>query len=194
MAIETALRFEQISAKAYEHPADRAATSALHAVPLLDKVIKRLTDLGHERRLRQIVMGNAVRIGGDQIPGLWNDYTRNASILDLPVIPDLYVINDPQVNAMTIGAKRPIVIVNSSLVADYDDNEIRTILGPRIGSRPVGALLLHHRPAFAPSVHGGCAPEIVAARLTGAWDVSRPAGMVPGRGAVGGPCGGPGDG
>ena len=63
MVIEVARRYEQISAKAYEHPADRAATSALHAVPLLDKVIKRLTDLGHERRLRQIVMGNAVRIG-----------------------------------------------------------------------------------------------------------------------------------
>ena len=63
MAIELAHRYEQISAKAYEHPADRAATSALHSVPLLDKVIKRLTDLGHERRLRQIVMGNAVRLG-----------------------------------------------------------------------------------------------------------------------------------
>jgi hypothetical protein len=63
MAIELAHRFEQISAKAYEHPADRAATSALHSVPLLDKVIKRLSDLGHERRLRQMVMGNAVRLG-----------------------------------------------------------------------------------------------------------------------------------
>jgi hypothetical protein len=48
VAIELAHRYEQISPKAYEHPADRAATSALHSVPLLDKVIKRLTDLGHE--------------------------------------------------------------------------------------------------------------------------------------------------
>ncbi len=46
MAIEMARRYEQLSAKAYEHPADRAATSALHSVPLLDTVIKRLTDLG----------------------------------------------------------------------------------------------------------------------------------------------------
>ena len=55
--------YEQISPKAYEHPADKAATSALHSVPLLDTVVKRLTDLGHERRLRQIVMGNAIRLG-----------------------------------------------------------------------------------------------------------------------------------
>jgi Peptidase family M48 len=133
MAIELAHRYRQISAKAYEHPADRAATSALHAVPLLDKVIKRLTDLGHERRLRQIVMGNAVRIGKEQMPDLWADYIRCSSILDLEVTPDLYVTNDPVVNAMTIGAKTPIVIVRSSLVGSYAKNETQTVLGHELG-------------------------------------------------------------
>src|SRR3984885_7042820 len=133
MAIELAHRYEQISAKAYEHPADRAATSALHSVPLLDKVIKRLTDLGHERRLRQIVMGNAVRIGSEQMPDLWADYVRCGSILDLPEVPDLYVTNDPVVNAMTIGAKTPIVIVRSSLVGSYEANETRTVLAHELG-------------------------------------------------------------
>jgi Zn-dependent protease with chaperone function len=133
MAIEPARRFEEISAKAFEHPADRAATSALHAVPLLDKVIKRLTDLGHERRLRQIVMGNAVRVSQDQIPDLWADYVRAGGILDLPVTPELYVTNDPIVNAMTIGAKTPIVIVNSSLVGSYERNETQTVLGHELG-------------------------------------------------------------
>ncbi len=133
MAIELAHRYEQISAKAYEHPADRAATSALHSVPLLDKVIKRLTDLGHERRLRQIVMGNAVRLGTEQMPDLWADYARCSSILDLPRTPDLYVTNDPVVNAMTIGAKTPIVIVRSSLVGSYEPNETRTVLAHELG-------------------------------------------------------------
>src|ERR1700679_9377 len=89
MAIELAHRYREISAKAYEHPADRAATSALHSVPLLDKVIKRLTDLGHERRLRQIVMGNAVRLGAGQVPDVWAGYVQCTSILDLPSVPDL---------------------------------------------------------------------------------------------------------
>ena len=133
MAVELARRYEQISAKAYEHPADRAATSALHAVPLLDKVIKRLTDLGHERRLRQIVMGNAVRVGPEQMPSLWSDYVACSSVLDLPATPDLYVTNDPVVNAMTIGAKTPIVIVRSSLVGSYEDHETQTVLGHELG-------------------------------------------------------------
>jgi hypothetical protein len=133
MAIEVARRFEQISSKAYEHPADRAATSALHSVPLLDKVIKRLTDLGHERRLRQIMMGNAIRLGSKQMPDVWDTYVRSGSVLDLPVIPDLYVTNDPVVNAMTIGSKTPIVIVRSSLVGAYESNETETVLAHELG-------------------------------------------------------------
>jgi Peptidase family M48 len=133
MAIELARRYEQISAKAYEHPADRAATSALHSVPLLDKVIKRLTDLGHERRLRQMFMGNAVRLGSDQVPEVWTSYVQCATILDLETIPDLYLMNDPHVNAMAIGAKTPMVVVNSSLVGSYAPDDVRTVLAHELG-------------------------------------------------------------
>ena len=133
MAIEVARRFEQLSPKAYEHPADKAATSALLAVPLLDKVIKRLTDLGHERRLRQIVMGNAIRLGDKQVPDVWETYVRSGSVLDLPTLPDLYVTNDPTVNALTIGAKTPLVIVHSSLVGAYEAGETETVLAHELG-------------------------------------------------------------
>lgn len=133
MAIELARRFEQISSKAYEHPADRAATSALGSVPLLDKVLKRLSDLGHERRLRQIVMGNAIRLSGAQIPDVWAGYVQCVSILDLDTTPDLYVTNQPNVNAMAIGAKSPIVVVNSSLIGSYSATETQTVLAHEVG-------------------------------------------------------------
>jgi Peptidase family M48 len=133
MAIELAHRFEQISAKAYEHPADRAATSALNSVPLLDKVIKRLTDLGHERRLRQTLMGNAVRLGQEQVPDVWASYVQCTTILDLGSVPDLYVISNPNINAMAIGAKTPIVAVNSSLISSYTAEEIQTVLAHEVG-------------------------------------------------------------
>src|SRR5271163_566041 len=132
MTIEVARTYRRISPKAYEHPADKAATSALHSVPLLDTVVKRLTDLGHERRLRQIVMGNAIRLGPEQVPAVWGTYVRTCTVLDLQVVPDLYVINDPQINAMTIGAKNPIVIVNSSMLRSFDGQEVETVLGHEV--------------------------------------------------------------
>jgi Zn-dependent protease with chaperone function len=131
--IELARRYEQISPKAYEHPADRAATSALHSVPLLDPVIKRLTDLGHERRLRQIVMGNAIAIGPNQVQPLWESYIRCATIFDVSPVPPLFAISQPVENAMTIGAKTPIVVVHSSLVRSYEANEIQSVLAHEVG-------------------------------------------------------------
>jgi Peptidase family M48 len=133
MAIEVARRFEQISPKAYEHPADRAATSALHAVPLLDKVIKRLTDLGHERSLRQSVQGGSLRLGSDQLPDIWNSYVQCTSILDLDAIPNLYVANSPLYNAMAIGAKTPMVVVYSALVRDFTPMETQSVLAHEVG-------------------------------------------------------------
>jgi hypothetical protein len=136
MTMELARRYEQISAKAYEHPADRAATSALHSVPLLDTVIKRLTDLGHERRVRHMVMGNAIVIGPDEVPSVWEAYVRSTTILDVESAPQFFVINNSSVNAMTIGAKTPIVVVNSSLVASYRPNEVETVLAHEVGHVP----------------------------------------------------------
>ena len=46
-------RLIAISPRAFEHPADRAATAALHAVPMLDNVVRKLIELGYERSLRQ---------------------------------------------------------------------------------------------------------------------------------------------
>ena len=95
MTLELVRRYEQISAKAYEHPADRAATSALHSIPLLDKVVKRLADLGHERRLRQILVGDSVRIGEHQVPDVWGSYVRLRAVLDIEPMPELYVTQTP---------------------------------------------------------------------------------------------------
>jgi Zn-dependent protease with chaperone function len=133
MTIETSYRYDQISAKAFEHPADRAATSALHSVPLLDTVIKRLIDLGHEKRLRQVVLGNAIKIGPEQLEEVWRRYVQAATILDLPRVPDLYVYNQAEVNAMTLGANRPIVVANSSLISGYTIDEVQTVLAHEAG-------------------------------------------------------------
>jgi len=64
-------RLAGISSKAYEHPADRAATAALRKIPHLDFVIRKLFDLGLERSYRQQLLGNGIEIGPNQLPDLW---------------------------------------------------------------------------------------------------------------------------
>ncbi len=133
MSLQESLRFEQISPKSYEHPTDRAATAALHSIPLMDMVIKRLVSARRERLVRQIYTGNAVQISDKQVPQLWSRYCRAAYVLDIAEVPDLFITQTPSANAMTIGAKRPIVIVYSGLVKEFASTDVDVVLAHELG-------------------------------------------------------------
>src|ERR1700748_3658882 len=83
--------YENISSKAYEHPADRAATAALKAIPMLDTVVRKLVEWRYERALRQMYLSNSVRVGENQLPDLWSHHQAVCRILDMPRVYDLYV-------------------------------------------------------------------------------------------------------
>lgn len=122
-----------ISSKAYEHPADRAATAALKAIPHLDTVVRKIIEFGYERALRRGVLGSAVRLGEDQLAHVWHAHARAYATLDLEPVPDLYLTQFPIANAMTIGAGRPVVVVNSELVQLLDTEQLRGVFAHEAG-------------------------------------------------------------
>ncbi len=69
-------RLEGISPKAYEHPADRAATAALQSIPGLDVLVTKLVELRWERTYRQLFLANSVKVGPDQLSDVWRSYER----------------------------------------------------------------------------------------------------------------------
>src|SRR5262245_60200808 len=95
-------RLKDISPKAYEHPADRAATAALQSIPMLDVVVKKLIEFGYERALSQILLAGSVKLGSDQIPELWTAHRAVCARLDLPEVPSLYLTQFPIANAAAI--------------------------------------------------------------------------------------------
>lgn len=128
-----AYRLEGISPKAYEHPADRAATAALGAIPHLDTVVRKLIELGYERALRQSLLGASVRLGEDQLPEAWSAHLRAYKTLDIEPIPELYLTTAPYPNAMTIGAGRPMVVLQSALIGLLDEQEQAAVLAHEAG-------------------------------------------------------------
>jgi Zn-dependent protease with chaperone function len=123
-----AWKLEGISPRAYQHPADRAATAALAKVPYLDDVVRRLIALGYERALRAASLGASVRLGQEQLPDIWVLHREAFNALDIADVPDLYLTQFPLANAATIGTDRPVVILNSELVRLLDDAGRRTVL------------------------------------------------------------------
>ena len=123
-----AYKLEGISPRAYQHPADRAATAALGQVPYLDQVVRKLIELGYERALRAVSLGSSVRLGQEQLPHIWVLHRQVVNSLDLAAVPDLYLTQFPMANAMTIGVGKPIVVLNSELVTLLDADGQRAVL------------------------------------------------------------------
>jgi Zn-dependent protease with chaperone function len=125
---EVAWKLDRISPRAYQHPADRAATAALAKIPYLDEVVRKLIALGYERALRTAALGSAVRLGEHQLPAIWVLQRQVFNTLDMERVPDLYITQYPFANAMAIGTQRPIVVINSELVRLLDDEGRRVVL------------------------------------------------------------------
>jgi Zn-dependent protease with chaperone function len=126
-------RLRDISPKAYEHPADRAATAALQSIPMLDAVVRRLIEFQYERAFRQMLLGSSVKLGTDQMPELWASYERLVATLDMPATYDLYLTQFPIPNAAAIGAREPMILINSETLALLDADEIRAALAHELG-------------------------------------------------------------
>ena len=127
--------YPEISSKAYEHPADRAATAALKAVPMLDVVVRKLIEFRYERALRQFYLGNSIKVSERQLPGLHASYRGVRHVLDMPADYDLYVSSSPLLgfNALTIGSQNPMIVIGSPLSRELGSAEQRGVIAHELG-------------------------------------------------------------
>src|SRR5689334_5688519 len=123
-----AYKLDQISPRALQHPADRAATAALQQVPYLDAVVRKLIELGYERAVRQFYLGSSVRLGESQLPRIWVLEREAFNVLDIPEVPDLYLTQYPITNAAIFGSAKPILVLNSETVRLLDDEGLRAVM------------------------------------------------------------------
>src|SRR4026207_1376720 len=85
------IHFPEISTKAWEHPADRAALTALRKVPGLDLVLKKLIGLSTEKSLRLIYLASSIRVTERQYPKIHNMLREACATLDVKQMPELYI-------------------------------------------------------------------------------------------------------
>jgi Zn-dependent protease with chaperone function len=127
------VRLTGISSRAYEHPADRSALVALRKLSGFDVLLSKLFGLFNERALRLSFLAGAVKVSELQFPHIHALVRDGAYILDLPDIPDCFVIQSPIVNAMAIGKDRPFIVLTTGLVNLHDEEELRFVVGHELG-------------------------------------------------------------
>ncbi len=120
-----------------QHPADRAATAALSAVPGLDTAVRWLIEQGYERALYQQNLAASVRLGPKQLPEIWSSFAGVLHALDVPGSstkpPSLYISQGATLNASTLGSQNPYVVVTSRLVEVLQPDELQSVLGHEAG-------------------------------------------------------------
>jgi len=125
--------YPEISSKAYEHPTDRAATAALGAIPLLDKVLKKISELGFEKSFEQQLLADSVKLSDRQLPKVFSLFEKSLTALDIKTQHDLYIRQFPMINAMTVGSSKPVVLVNSGLISRLSEGELHAVFGHEAG-------------------------------------------------------------
>ena len=127
------VRLTGISSRAYEHPADRSALVALRKLSGFDTLLKRLFGLFNERAFRLTYLAGSVRVSERQFPHIYEMVRDGAYILDLPEVPECYVLQTPIVNAMALGRDKPFIVINTGMIELFDPEELRAVIGHEIG-------------------------------------------------------------
>ncbi len=131
----------QISSRAWEHPADRAALTTLKKVPGLDKLLSMLFGATSERSLRLMYLASAVRVSDKQFLRVNLLFDKVCKTFDIQKRPEVYVSQSTILNAFAVGMDNPFIVLNSGLVERLDDEELTEVLGHELGHIMSGHML-----------------------------------------------------
>jgi Zn-dependent protease with chaperone function len=122
-----------ISSRAWEHPADRGALTALRELRGFDDVVKAFFGMWNERGFRLSYLAGAIRVDHRQYPRVHRLFAEAGATLDVAELPELFVSQDPVINGSAIGMDKPVVVITTGSVERLDDEELRILLGHELG-------------------------------------------------------------
>lgn len=125
-------KFASLNKHDYIHPSDSRALAALKAIPGIDTALKKLIELTGESAIRVIFMASAVKVTPKQCPDLYAKLQIACTTLGVDA-PDLYIQQNPIVNAFTGGVEKPIIVLHSSLIERLTDEEVLAVVAHEVG-------------------------------------------------------------
>jgi Zn-dependent protease with chaperone function len=125
-------KFKSLHKDEYIHPADAKALAAVKAIPGVDSALKKLLAWTGESAIRVSFMASAVKVTPKQCPDLYAKLEIACSTLGVEM-PDMFVQQNPLVNAFTGGVEKPIIVLHSALVERLNDEETLAVIAHEVG-------------------------------------------------------------
>src|ERR671939_1472888 len=125
-------KFADLNKHDYIHPADSRALAALRAIPGIDSALKKLLAVTGESAIRVIFTASAVKVTPKQCPDLHAKLQVACTTLGVDM-PELFVQQNPIVNAFTGGVERPVIVLYSQLIERLNDEEVLAVVAHEVG-------------------------------------------------------------
>jgi Zn-dependent protease with chaperone function len=125
-------KFATLDKDQYIHPDDRRALATLRAIPGIDSALKKLLAVTGESAIRVIFTASAVKVTPQQCPDLYAKLQIACTTLGVDM-PELFVQQNPIVNAFTGGVERPVIVLYSQLIERLNDEEVLAVLAHEVG-------------------------------------------------------------
>lgn len=125
-------KFTDLNKNDYIHEADKQALAALKAIPGVDSALKKLLAWTGESAIRVAFMASAVKVTPKQCPDLYAKLEVTCKTLGVEM-PDMFVQQNPQVNAFTGGVEKPIIVLHSALIERLSDEETLAVIAHEVG-------------------------------------------------------------
>jgi Zn-dependent protease with chaperone function len=133
MLVKRIKKLYDIDPKSWEHPADKAALSALKQLKGLDELVKLLVSVTTERSLKLMVLSSSVKVSQNQYHKLHNILNNIVDTFDWNYTPGFFVTQSPFWNAGVIGVKEPFIILHSSMIKHFEEPELTAVIAHEMG-------------------------------------------------------------
>lgn len=125
-------KFADLGKHEYVHPSDSKALAALRAIPGIDTALRKLLKVTGESAIRVTFMASAVKVTPKQCPDLHAKLQIACTTLGVDM-PDLFIQQNPVVNAFTGGVDKPIIVLHSGLIERLNEDEILAVIAHEVG-------------------------------------------------------------
>ena len=121
------------------HPDDAKAIEVLRSIKGFDKVARVVMDFGYERLYRGETLGEMVKVNSDNFPQVYFPFLEVVKTVGIDE-PELFIYNDPIMNAFTYGDNSPFIAISSSMVEKIvTRDEMKCVI-----AHECGHILCHH--------------------------------------------------
>lgn len=135
------VRLPKLKAADFQHPWDVAALETVKRAKGLDLLVRKLNEYGFERWYYINNIADNVRVSQRQCKSIHDMLRESCDILGVTVEPQLYLNQNPNVNAFTFGTQQPFIVINSALVDFLTEDQLLCVIAHEVGHIKCGHVL-----------------------------------------------------